>query len=160
VSERVWAQARGELFPFVLPLTDFLRNLGFRVLVISGSPQEVVDALARHIGAHTAWGSTFELRDSIFTGTLGNCPGMVGGKVRILREHMMDTPIDLNESVAIGDSITDRDLFEMVGRPFIFEPNRELVASLRRRGARSWPIVHRNNILEVLEGSLGRTIDS
>lgn len=154
LCERVWTDAQHRLFSFVRPLAGILKDHDFRILIISGSPQEVVDNLKNHIGAHSAWGSDFEVRDGCFTGKLGKCPGMIGEKLAIFREYMANTPtINLTASIAIGDSVTDRDLFEVVGLPFVFEPNDELATSLREDKS-TWPVVNKSNILDAIKNSL------
>ena len=105
-------------------------------VVLSASPQELVDAFAVALGAHRAVGTRAAVDDGCFTGKLDGefCYG--AGKLARLHEGL--GPVELRNAFAYADSTSDLPLLRAVGRPVAVNPDRRLRAVAHDRG---WPIL-------------------
>ena len=114
------------------------RNLaaGDLVVVLSASPQPLVEAVARHIGADRAVGTRGEVIGGRYTGRLDGpfCYGP--GKLERLRADVGADAVD--DAVAYADSVSDVPLLSSCREPVAVNPDRGLRAVATRAG---WPIV-------------------
>lgn len=155
-AELVVQEHGSRLYVFVRELIVVARDLGWRCLAISGSPEAVVRTLLRPFGIDAVLGTRFPVDvGGIF------CPGVLespyedkgAALLRFLLEDGSD-PAILRDSVAIGDSPSDEKMLELVGYPICFNPNRELDATA---GRREWPIVvESRNVHFLLKGTASR----
>lgn len=113
------------------------REAGRRVYLVSASPIEVVEPLAEHLGVDGAVATVAEVDEhGRYTGRLERyCSGPE--KVVALRKLAERAGIDLAESWAYSDSISDLPMLEAVGHPVAVNPDRELQRVARERG---WPV--------------------
>ncbi|MFD7732221.1 HAD family hydrolase [Kitasatospora phosalacinea] len=156
VAFRVWQRARPRLFPFVADLLDALAAAGYRTVLISGSPHEVIEHAAADLDVHAAQGVVADHDGHHHTGTLSLVPGLPGGKHRALRALVRQLPAtpgksDRKKWFAIGNSSSDAEVLTQVGRPLAFEPDPQLahLAALH-----AWPVADRDNLLPVLLDTL------
>lgn len=117
----------------------FLRrhvDAGDFCVILSASPQELVEAVTVALGAHRAVGTRIEVTDGVLTGRLDGpfCYGT--GKLEALERQV--GRIDLSTATAYADSGSDLPLLDQCGTAVAVNPD----AELRRRAARrGWPIV-------------------
>lgn len=138
VGEEVYATVlEPRVFPGTRALLDAHLAAGREVWLVTATPAEIGDVLARHLGATGAIATVAEHEDGRYTGRLvGSIMHGVekAGAVRALAERR---GIDLAASYAYGDSINDVELLRAVGHPCAINPEPRL-----RRVARHarWPI--------------------
>ncbi|GAA2251538.1 hypothetical protein GCM10010232_44510 [Streptomyces amakusaensis] len=151
-ADAVWASARRRLFPFARPLLKRLRDAGFTCVLVSGSPQEVVRLAAADLGIVHARGTTAEIRGDRYTGTLTAALGLPGGKTGALEALGVHPPPAAGPDIAfaVGDSISDAEIFHRTAHPVAFEPDAQLALLARRHG---WPIAHRHDLLEIVDAT-------
>lgn len=124
-----YAQARAIL--------DRHRAAGDFCVIVSASPQELVEAVAQRIGAHRAVGTTVEVVDGVLTGHVVGpfCYG--DGKLARMRDELGD--VDFASVVAYADSRSDLPLLEAAGVAVPVNPDRRLAAVATARG---WPALN------------------
>ena len=112
---------------------------GDTVALVSGAPQPFVDAIADLWGVPHALGSPVEVRAGRYTGRMGR-PCIDAQKAVDVCAYFArrGLAVDYAASAAYADSISDRGLFELVGRPLAVYPDRRLRALAAARG---WPVV-------------------
>ncbi|WP_163865235.1 HAD family hydrolase [Myxococcus eversor] len=152
-AEDVWARARGRLFGFVRPLVRMLKSNGFLMALISGGPIELVHLVAYELGIDVYRAAVLDIRNSRYTGRVLQGPGLLGGKPSILRELEVLHHVRLADSLAMGNSASDAEVFRLVGLPVAFEPSEELADLAARHG---WRVVDRHDVLRVLPPLLAR----
>jgi len=105
-------------------------------VIASASPQPLVEAAARALGAQRAVGTRAEVCNGRFTGRLEGpfCHGR--GKVARLRVEL--GPADLSRASAYSDSMSDLPLLSAAGRPVAVNPDRRLRREARTQG---WPVL-------------------
>lgn len=145
LARKVWEGERNKLFAFVRPLVGLLREAGYWSLIISGSPQEMVQCVADELGISQARGALFTRREGHYTGSVDLSSGALGEKSRIFDAVTRGQDVCLERCFALGDSITDSALFERLGLPLAFEPEPALQELAQRRG---WAVATREDVLE------------
>lgn len=153
-ARKLWATQRERLFEFVPTLISSLRARGYAIMLISGSPLEVVRLVADELDIPEAYGAVFTREHGRYTGAIDLSSGVPGEKARIFAAATRDRDICLQLSFAIGDSLTDVALFERVGLPLAFEPEPELSTIARARG---WAIATQADVLAQARALLGAT---
>ena len=153
--ETLLSEARGELAE---PLIEIAREMGPTLLsnvrhaarflldqhlasgdfcvVVSASPQELVDAATAQLGAHRAVGTRLDVVDGVLTGRIDGpfCYGT--GKLEALERQV--GRVDLSSATAYADSGSDVPLLSRCGRPVAINPDADLRRWARQAG---WPIL-------------------
>ena len=114
-----------------------LKEAGYHLIAISGSPQEILDLFLKPLLFDRSWGTVLAQDDrGRYTGEMLHNP--FRNKRAVLERFMHDAGVGLDGSVGMGDTLSDVGFLEMVGTPIAFNPNRSLFEVARRS---SWPIV-------------------
>ena len=145
IARQVWQQERSKLFPFVPKLIDILKSQGYSVVLISGSPNEIVCCLAEEFGILKYQGSIFATHQGKYSGKVNLLSAALGEKYSIFLEMVKDWRVNLEESFAMGDSITDIALLQIVGKPLVFEPHPSLMLVAQEKG---WLVTNRNDVVK------------
>lgn len=120
-----------------LALMDDHRRRGRRVVIVSASPEEVVEPLAHYLGVDhvIATRSRVDTRGR-YTGELAFYADGPG-KAEAVRDLAGRWGLELRECFAYSDSASDLPLLEAVGRPVAVNPDKEL---RRRAEEGGWPV--------------------
>lgn len=115
-----------------------LREEGYHLLVISGSPVEVVEEYNRqYLKFDAAFGSVYALDDNgVYTGEASFEPSK--NKGALVEQYLYEHQISLEGSYGIGDTGSDTSFLELVDHPIAFNPNQNLKAVAEEKG---WKIV-------------------
>jgi phosphoserine phosphatase len=97
------------------------------LLIISGSPIEIVSEYAKHFKFDDFFGSIYAKdKKGLYTGEEEFVP--VWDKGKVVRSFIKDKKISLKGSVGVGDTESDAKFLELVSRPIAFNPNKGLKA--------------------------------
>ena len=112
------------------------QEAGDFIVILSASPQELVEAIATRLGAQRAVGTRAEIDGAHYTGGLDGpfCYG--AGKVQRLEQDL--GPGSLDVATAYADSASDLPVLEACHEPVAVNPDRPLHRVAKARG---WPIV-------------------
>ncbi len=130
------------IYAEALDLIEQHRLAGRKIVIVSSAPVEVVEPLAEHLGADEHIATRVNLDAN------GNYTGQValyaGGKHKAdaIRELASRHDIDLDQSYAYSDSISDVPMLETVGHPIAVNPDRELARLSKERG---WEVLEFRN---------------
>jgi HAD superfamily hydrolase (TIGR01490 family) len=135
---RVEVEAHGRrLHMYTRDVALRLKQAGYQLVAISGSPQEILDLFLKPLGFDRSWGTVLaQDPQGYYTGEVLHYP--FENKRQVLEEFLKEANIDLEGSVGMGDTLSDVGFLEMVWTPLAFNPNRDLLEVARQRG---WPIV-------------------
>jgi phosphoserine phosphatase len=151
VARETWQRERVRLFPFATELVQILREGGYLPVLISGSPHEIVGLMAEELGITHSHGAIFSRSCGFYTGEVELASAVLGNKRLILSTMTSGQEVRLQASLAIGDSLTDSVLLELVGGPVAFEPDPALLSLALDRG---WTIANRDTILDSVRALL------
>jgi len=124
--------------PEAKTLIEMHRKAGRHTYIVSASPIEVVDPLARALGMTGGIGTRSAVVDGIYTGELDG-PFVYGeGKSVAIKALAAEKGYELDRCYSYSDSASDLPMLEAVGHPVAVNPDSALEAVARRR---AWPIV-------------------
>ena len=137
VAIDVGARLVAEMSPAARMLVDRHLMAGDFCVVLSASPQELVDAVVHALGAHRGVGTRAQILDGRLTGQLEGpfCYG--DGKLERLWTELGEVPLDT--AWAYADSMSDLPVLSAVGFPIVVNPDRRLQRIAR---ARHWPVLN------------------
>ncbi|MBT2488051.1 HAD family phosphatase [Streptomyces sp. ISL-96] len=144
-AERTWTRVERDLYPFVPLLLATLRLHGLHVVLLSGSPHEMIRVLAGRLGVATYQGAEMHARADVYDGRVRLPTGVPGVKRQALNRLFRGQVIDFQRSYALGDSAADADILSLVGIPVAFEPDPVLRDLAEHR---AWRIADRENVLQ------------
>ena len=113
------------------------RDAGRDVIIVSTSGHEVVDPIARLLGADTVIASRMQVAGGCYTGQMEFYAYGEAKAVRV-RELAAERGYRLADCYAYSDSATDLPLLQTVGHPHAVNPDRSLRRIARQRG---WPVL-------------------
>ena len=129
MADRIWQGARD--------LTQRHLAAGQRVWLVTATPVELANILARRLGLTGALGTVAETVAGEYTGHLVG--GLLHGeaKAEAIRALAEREHLDLSRCSAYSDSANDLPMLMLVGHPNAVNPDAELRAVAKREG---WPV--------------------
>jgi HAD superfamily hydrolase (TIGR01490 family) len=127
----------GRLWAGTVELAEAHKALGHEVWLISATPVEVSDVIARRLGLTGGLGTVAEVRDGHYTGKLEGVPLHGAAKVATVERLAMERNLDLARCAAYSDSSNDIPMLSAVGCAVAINPDGALRAHARAEG---WPI--------------------
>ncbi len=129
MADRVWEGSR--------ELTRRHLAAGQRVWLVTATPVELANILARRLGLTGALGTVAESVQGVYTGRLVG--GLLHGeaKAEAVRALAEREGLDLSRCTAYSDSANDLPMLALVGYPNVVNPDAELREAARLH---SWPV--------------------
>jgi len=125
------------IYPGTQALLDAHVAAGHEVWLVTATPVEIGDLLARRLGVTGALGTVAEHADGYYTGRLVGDMLHGTAKAAAVRELAGRNGIDLEQSYAYGDSTHDVPILSEVGHPCAINPDRRLRHHAAEVG---WPV--------------------
>lgn len=107
-------------------------------VIITGSLHNVAEAFARSRGIEIVRATRYPSEQRVFC--QGSLEEWVTRKGCAVKEIALQHDLDLDRSIAIGDTMSDASMLECVGHPICFNPTKELM-DVAKRLANQWPCV-------------------
>ena len=140
VREVVTEVLEGLISPLIyaeaLELMHDHRQAGRLICIVSSSPEEIVQPLARMLRADRHIATRPRIEDGKYTGEL-DFYAYGPHKAEAIKELAAELGIHLERSFAYSDSVTDLPMLEVVGNPVVVNPDRAL---RRLAEERSWAV--------------------
>jgi len=129
MADRIWEGTR--------ELAQGHLDAGQRVWLVTATPVELAEIIARRLGLTGALGTVAESVDGVYTGRL--IGGLLHGpaKAAAIGALAAREALDLERCSAYSDSINDLPMLATAGHPHAVNPDGELRAEARKRG---WPV--------------------
>jgi HAD superfamily hydrolase (TIGR01490 family) len=138
LNEEIVPRLLAKVRPEAKRLLELHRHAHRATYIVSASPQELVEPLAKALGMTGGIGTVAAVDDGVYTGALAGpfCYGP--GKVDAIAELARWEGFDLAECYAYSDSASDLPMLRAVGHPVAVNPDARLERWARDHG---WPIV-------------------
>jgi HAD superfamily hydrolase (TIGR01490 family) len=127
----------GRLWAGTVELAEAHKALGHEVWLVSATPVEVADVIARRLGLTGGLGTIAEVADGLYTGRLSGVPLHGAAKVEEIRRLAAERDLDLARCAAYSDSSNDIPMLLSVGCPVAINPDGALRSHAKTQG---WPI--------------------
>jgi len=138
LNEEIVPKLLARVRPEAKRLLEVHRRAHRATYIISASPQELVEPLAKALGMTGGIGTVATVVDGIYTGALSGPFCYAEGKVEAIAQLARWEGFDLSECYAYSDSASDLPMLEAIGHPVAVNPDSRLERWARDRG---WPIV-------------------
>jgi HAD superfamily hydrolase (TIGR01490 family) len=122
----------------MLDAMNDLKQLGFRIVLISGTLEFIIQDLVERLGADVGLGCALEIHRGRYTGRVLGIHPYGTSKVKALETVLQNRAVDWTESYGFGDSRADTPLLSLFGHPKAVNPDRFLRRTARKRG---WEII-------------------
>jgi HAD superfamily hydrolase (TIGR01490 family) len=123
------------VYPRMLAVAHAHQDAGRRAYITTAASLELATILAQVLSFDGAIGSDLsEVVDGVYTGRVSGLFAYHVGKAEAIRELAAREGIDLEQSYAYTDSVSDLPMLEAVGHPVAVNPDRALAAIARERG--------------------------
>jgi HAD superfamily hydrolase (TIGR01490 family) len=106
---------------------------GRRVVIVSASSRDIVEPIAKLLGADDVIASEIEVKDGRYTGQISYY-AFGPAKAEAMRELAARDGVDLERSYAYSDSITDAPMLNVVGHGFAVNPDRNMRRAAQANG--------------------------
>lgn len=126
MAEKIW--------PGTQELAEMHLAAGQQVWLVSATPVQLAQVLARRLGFTGALGTVAEVKDGYFTGRLVGDILHGPGKEHAVAALAAVENLDLERCTAYSDSINDLPMLSMVGTAVAINPDRKLRKAARDRG--------------------------
>lgn len=127
IANKVVEQKGDRVYTYTRDMISWHKAQGHKVITISGSPVELVKAMAFRHGFDDYRGSIYQIDTfDVYTGTVIPMWDSKNKQTAIL-ELCEIYDIDLSKSYAYGDTAGDFSMFQMVNNPVCVNPTRELL---------------------------------
>jgi len=127
------------LYPQVLTIAYEHQDAGRPVYIVTAAAQGLADVLARVLTFDGGLGSHLsEIEDGVYTGRVTGNFLYGEAKAVAIRELAEAEGIDLAESYAYSDSVSDLPMLRAVGHPVVVNPDEELLSHAQEGG---WEIL-------------------
>lgn len=138
LNAEVLPKLLAKIRPEARRLLDLHRHAGRATYIVSASPVELVEPLAKALGMTAGIGTRSTIVDGVYTGELDGpfCYG--AGKVEAIAEVARWDGLDVAQCYAYSDSASDLPMLTAVGHPVAVNPDAALERHARLNG---WPIV-------------------
>ncbi len=123
---------------FAEHLIKRLREEGYHLIAVSGSPIEIVEEYNReYLKFDNAFGSVYALdKDQYYTGEASFEPSR--NKGHLVEQYVYEHGLSLKDSYGIGDTESDISFLKIVEKPIAFNPNQNLKLSAEKE---NWKII-------------------
>ncbi|WKD62069.1 Phosphoserine phosphatase [Corynebacterium ciconiae DSM 44920] len=135
MSDKIW--------PGTKELADMHLNAGQQVWLVSATPVQLAQILARRFGFTGALGTVAEVKDGKFTGRLVGDILHGSGKRHAVAALAAVEQLDLRRCTAYSDSINDLPMLSMVGTAVAVNPDAKLRKTATQRG---WEVRDYRNV--------------
>lgn len=144
--EQVINEYKDQVYTYTRDLITSLKHRGYMLLAISGSHEELVRAIAHHYGFDDYVGTQYDRTTHAFSGEKQLASA---DKKSILQKLIATHNLKIKDSIAVGDSLSDAAMMELVEQPIAFNPDQKLYDRARKS---SWKIViERKNVIYEME---------
>ena len=127
------------VFPGAIELIEKSRSLGLRQVVVTGALDFSVEPLMRYLGVDDFVANRLEFVNGVATGRL--LPPVLASatKASWIRSYAEREGLNLNESYAYSDSMSDLPMLSIVGHPAAVNPDMRLRQTALHH---DWPILN------------------
>ena len=137
IGEEVYDEVIADkIWPGTHALAQLHLDAGQRVWLVTATPIEVADVIARRLGLSGALGTVAESVDGVYTGRLVGEPLHGPAKADAILALAEQEGLDLSRCAAYSDSANDIPMLSLVGEPCAINPDAALRAHAKVHGWR------------------------
>ena len=129
---------RADVYPGAKTLIQRLKSSGRKVVLATSSVDLIVRPLADYLGIEDILATSFEFVDGVCTGRFEGRPFFGYEKMRRVIDFLQKNNVSRRDCSFYSDSVHDLPLLEVIGHPFVVNPDIRLKNIAQKRG---WEIL-------------------
>lgn len=149
---RTTVKAKGEFFPWVSDVLEFLRKKQFKIYLISASIEPMIAEIATELGVERYFSTILEVKDGVYTGQRAN---VRNGQSKLdALNQVIDEISEENNIIAFGDSDGDVPMLAAADIGFVVDPieySDKILAAATEHG---WPVLKHETAFEQVRQAL------
>jgi HAD superfamily hydrolase (TIGR01490 family) len=142
-------EAGHKIYPFAEELFSYLKKEGFTIVLISGSCIQIIEVIAKLLGADLCFASELNIIDNAYSGTVKRM--MNDEEKSIQLQSVLKDHSDIF-SLGFGDTTGDIFMLSEVDTAFVVNPHQEEMQKTAKE--KGWEIVTAETILEAVKRAL------
>ena len=146
VAKQVIKKDAKKLYHYTAERIKWHKEQGHKIVFISGSPNFLVEPLAKELGVDIEYSTLYRTSDQTYTGEVIPMWDK-HSKQRALNELQEYHHIDLKKSYAYGDTMGDITMLTTVGNPIAINPNQKLLNKLQELDKDVKIVVERKDVI-------------
>jgi len=138
-----------KIYPFVKELFSYLKKEGFTIVLISGSYIQIIEVIAKLLGADLCFASELDIVNNHYSGTVKRMMNDEEKSIQlqaVLKDHS-----DIF-SLGFGDTTGDIFMLSEVDKAFVVNPHQEEMQKISQE--KGWSIVTPDTILDTVKEAL------
>ena len=109
-----------------------------KVVFVSGAMPDILLPIANHLHVNQFICSLPKILNGCYTGEM--IQQAIGlNKAELIQVYALENKIDLKQSYAYGDHISDQYMLDLVGNPYVIDPDDELLILSKEKG---WKLIY------------------
>lgn len=129
IAKQVIRQKGDRVYTYTRDRIKWHKKNGFKLIIISGSPTELIREMSLKYGFDDYKGTEYLLDGDIYTGEILPMWDSINKK-KAVSEFVIKYDIDLEKSYAYGDTAGDFTMLKSVKHPICMNPTKELVQKI------------------------------
>lgn len=144
-AQEFFQQFKQNIYDSSYQLIKELKKAGYYVIAASVGAYEVVSLAASALGMDECFATKLEFKDGVCTGNLATNIHVPGGKEKALDKIVKEKNVSFENCMALGDSASDMEMFELVKTPIALNPTPELLGIIKQKKI---PYLNHKNVLK------------
>lgn len=150
-AKEFFKQFKANIYDSSYELIKRLRETGYYVITISVGAYDVVNLAASALGMDECYATKLKFKEGTCTGKLATSIHIPGGKEKTIKKIVKEKNVPFENCIALGDSASDMEMFELVKKPIALNPTSELLKLAEQKGI---PCFSHENVLERIKNIL------
>lgn len=144
-AQEFFEQFKGNIYKSSYLLIKTLKEAGYYVITASVGAYEPINLAASALGMEECYATKLEFEEGICTGRLATDIHIPGGKKKALNRIVKEKHVSFKNCMALGDSASDMEMFDLVKKSIALNPTQELSKLAKQKGI---PCFTHENVLE------------
>lgn len=144
-AKEFFKQFKANIYNSSYPLMKSLKEAGYYIITVSVGAYDVVNLAASELKMNECYATKLEFKDETCTGKLITDIHIPGGKEKAIKKIIKEKNIPFKNCIALGDSASDMEMFELVKKPIALNPTPELLKIAQQKKI---PYFNHENVLE------------
>lgn len=147
-AREYYKKAQAKIYKGSRDAMSYLKYRGYHEVLVTAAQYEIAKLEAKDLGMDDVIATRCETMDDIYTGRLASEVHLPTGKGDALKKYIAENDIDTEKTIAMGDTLQDASMLEVVKCPIALNPQKELEEYAKQKG---WEIRTHLDIVNFLK---------
>jgi len=150
-AKEFFKQFKSNIYDSSYSLIKNLKEADYYIITISVGAYDVVNLAASALEMDECYATRLKFKDMVCTGKLATSIHIPGGKEKAIKKIAKEKNVPFENCIALGDSASDMEMFELVKKPIALNPTPELLKLAKQKKI---PYFNHENVLKGIRDTL------